>query len=587
MPSITLPNGEVRRIPGVYDTMKVVSSLTGPLPAFQIPMIAGRAVEGHPYNADASKFTEENAFTPFHFCGTADEVASYYGPASEVSRAAKFSWRHGLPMAWVVNLAPLTRASVIVTSTGPVNQVKLAPKKWGAPGSWIKVAWAANVLTVTPVRYYALISANVAAGGTRIYVNGNHSWLQEGQVVIVGANAVAGVAKTIVASGTERQANGQIRQWIDIDTTAGALTTAGYGIVLVYDLDHVENHDAATTQALLDNVNRDSDVLSAHAEATFTGIAAPLAQVEKAIKEAATWATATAGTSPAPTSTDSAAFIASRGTWWPQFAKRNQVIPRAWFLVSSDEAVHEDFRDYAIAERTRGYPIEVTSGCAWGDVDVAASDTTNPGDRAETLNCQDFHLCAGGLDGEGAFISMAGAVFGRIVSGGPGHNITHDSLIYSELEVEWDELVAGELSYLCTKGVVTYNLVIGQSIQYLICQGLNTLQNNNGTVWNVEDATTWSIMQRDLADFVARVIKTDYESLQIGADEVTLDSVKSILVRRAERSLKKRKYIVSFKINSIAVNDAGSGYDVDWGAKLRGLNDYIHVTQNILIGDDA
>lgn len=587
MPFINAPDGQVQYVPGVYDLIQVRSSLAGPLPAFHIPVIMGRAWEGHPYNADASKAAFENDFTPFKRVATDGAAAAYFGSKCELHRALQFGKRHGLPFAYAVCLSALTRASVLVTATGPVSQMTISPRKYGAPPGWTGITWDATteVLTVTPVRRFAMLAADAIISATRYYVDGSHGWLTTGASVVIGSNLVAGVTRTITATGEERQANGQLRYYIEVDSTVGSvLTTAGYGIVLQYNEVAAEVFTGITTgQVMIDTINNFSKLIIAVKHANFTN-AKPITTPRKPLIEISTWGAVVDGTSPAPTDTDLDDFITSlQATEWARFCIREQVIPQTYLLVSDDPTQHAAMRDYAASERIRGYPISVTSGCAWGDTDLASSTTTNPKVRTGALNSDDCMIVANGMDGEAPYISRAAAVWGLRVAGGPGHNLTNDRFINTSDEVEWDEIVSGELSSLCRGGVVTNKLSIGQTISYKLSQGLTTLQ-SNAVLWNEEDATTWSSMQRDLADFVARVIKSDFEEFLVGADEVDPNAVAAVLIRRAERSLEKRKFIRSFSIQSVTLNESGAGYDVEWSVVLPTTNDYMTVVQTILVG---
>ena len=67
-------------------------------------------------------------------------------------------------------------------------------------------------------------------------------------------------------------------------------------------------------------------------------------------------------------------------------------------------------------------------------------DDTDPLFRASSLNSDSVALAICGLDREAAYLSLAPALWGIRVSRGPGHNLTNDDLIFSELEVLWDEI---------------------------------------------------------------------------------------------------------------------------------------------------
>lgn len=592
MPSIFF-EGQRYYVPAVYTTTRVASSLPGPLPAFHIPVILGSGTDGHPFNADDSLVTGETAFTPFKLCNTDSACADYFGTGSELHRGMKVAKRHALPFAYMVNLSAMTRASIIAdTVTSNVEQFTLYARRFGPRWGWTKIGYATNTLTIVPVKRYAMLSANLGSSATRAYVTGGgiHDWLTVGATVTVGANDVAGVSRTILATGIELDSNGQRQQWVELSSAVGsAVNTSAYGLILQYDTDKTYTVTGMTTsQLLIDYFNDEDQIFRAVKHANFTGAVPATVASPTPLKEITAWGTATAGTSPAVTGTDLSDFIELMNAGgWDAFAVQNQVIPQTYLLLSGTSTLHATMRDYATAERVRGWPISVTTGCRWGDVVIGAGDDTDPTFRAAALNSQDVMLAAGGLDREAAYLSLAAALFGRRVSGGPGHNLTNDDFLASELEVRWDEINSGELSTLCKKGVATYKLSIGQSIRYRLSQGLSTLQANNGLIWNVSDATTWSVMQRDLADFVDRVVRTDFEESVVGADAIDANAIAAILQRRASRSLEARGHIKKggFRITAITLNDAGNGYDVAWSIRLPDTVDFITFTTTILIGE--
>lgn len=589
MPAIQTPNGRTVYIPGVYVATRVRSSLPGPLPAFHVPIILGSSWEGHHYDADDTQLSVETRLTPFSVHGTAGAVAEYYGAQSPVHRAMVWAKRHGLPLAFVCSLSSLVRASVIVTSTGPVNQCTLYARKFGAPGNWIAVEWdgTANTLELTPVKQYAMVETDIGASDIRIYLQGAQGWAVKGAIVQVAANGTAPVQRTITKSGTEQTTAGQTRYYIEVSSAPGALTTANYAIVFQWDTPGREVFTGITTgQAFIDTINEQSSLLYAVAHANFDGSDPIDIGTATALNAISAWGTVTAGTSPAHTDTDVDDFITlMNASAFEDFVSSRELLPQTYLLVTDDSSQHQAMRDYAVAEDTRGYPISVTTGVGWGDTVIGAGDDTDPTFRAAALDNQDVMLCAGGLDGEDAYLSLAPAVFGRRVQGGPGHNLTNDRLIFSTLETRWDEINSSELTDLHRAGVVTYKLSIGQNIAWKVSQGLSTLQANEGAIWNEVDGTTWSVMQRDLANFVNRVIMADFEELLVGADEVNPAAVAAVLINRAERSLLERGYITEFTIESVTLNDAGSGYDVAWSARLPTTNDFMTSTLTILIGE--
>lgn len=589
MPQITDQDGRTQVIPGVYLSTAIISSLPGPLPAFQIPVIMGSADYGRPYDYDTAKQSWEALKGAFVVAGTASAVGAAFGPGSGVHKFMQFAQRHGLPFSYVVSLSKLTRAGVLAASIGPVLELEIYPRDWGAIKGHIKIQHAsATSFKVTPIKQYTPLVTNAGATDTRLIVRDN-SWIQVGTTYSIGDNTTANVLRKVLAKGSTITADGRTEYYVDLTAViGGALTTALYAMFVEYDANNVEDFTVTDTQDIIDQVNADSKELVIAQHANFSAAVLISIPTATAIKDMTLWGAVTVGTSPVATATDVTAWVAQMNTGaWEDFAIREQLLPQAYALVMPESAAHIVMRDYAIAERTRGFAISVTTGCEWADIDLASATDTNPTVRTAALNAQEFALCAGGMDEEPAYISLAGAVFGRRIGGGVNHNLTQDGLIFSTLEVRWDEISGLELTRLHRAGVITYRMAHYTPFPFVISQGLSTLQNNSGLIWNEVTKETWSLQQRDLADFIDRVLKEDLNSSQLGADGVSPNSIAAVLVRRAKVSLEKRGYIVpgSHKIISITQNAGASGYDVNQCYKLAPLTDYITVKSTIVIGD--
>lgn len=585
----TAPDGSTVYVPGVYSLLKVVANLPGPVPEFQIPIIIGAADEArYPADFAATKQDVEDPHIPFLGLGTSSAVKTAFGPDSDLARATVYAKRHGLPFAFFVAINGLTRASVLVTSSGPTTQGTLFSKKYGAIGGHIKVqVVGGNDLAITPIKRYSMTTRNASSGATRLYVK-DSSWLIAGDTITVGDNNSANADYTVDSVGTELDTVGQVAHYIELTSALAAdITTAQYGVVLQYDDDKVEEPATfGSLQEMIDWLNQESDYLGFQKGGSYTGAGiVPLASATP-LKEIAAWSTVTAGTTPAATSGDHSDFITLLdASAWDEFAINQQVIPQAFLILEQDSDFHVLYRDWATSKRDMGEAISVTAGCAWGDTDMSASDDTNPAVRAAALNSQDFMLAAGGLDKVAAYLSLAPAIFGRRIEGGIGHNLTNDELIYTEVEKMWNERGSGELTTLHKKGVATYRLSTSRGVQMRISQGLSTLQ-GAASSWDEVTAKTPLVMQRDLADFCDRVLRDDLDGTQIGGDEVDPSTIAAVVVRRAQKTLLKRSYISEFKITNIELADNGAGYNVDWSIRLRTTNDYIGLTTSILIGEE-
>lgn len=589
MPLNTDPNGLTRYIPGVYSRIKVVSSLPGALPDFQIPVLLGAAVEGHPYNADSLKYSHETAFSPFEFVGSASAAAEYFGAESEVVTVLKWAKRQGLPGAWVSCLGALTRATVIATSAGPVSQMTVYPRKFGTPGGYIKIkCTGGTALEITPVKRWSMLASNGASGATRIYVTDN-SWVTDGMTLTIGSNAQAATTKVVGSHGTEINATGQTAYWIELTVALAAnFTTAAYALICIYDTTAVESSGTlATVQAAYDWLNNSSRLLGAKQEATFNGAVAALTAVATAtaIKDLSTWSTNAGGASPAPTSSDFDDFItAMEATEWDAFLLRESVKPRLFYIADPSSTVHGAFRDWAVQKRSEGSPIAVVTGCDWADIAVDAANDTDPTFRAAALDSQDVQLVAGGIDRLAAYLSHGPQVWGIRARMPVNHNLTNDRLFYSELEVQWDERGSGDLTTLHKDGVSTYRLGDVPPYRFVVSQGLNTLQDNDNA-WNVGTADTCLTMQRDNADYVDRTVKDGLMGQQLGADGVNPTSIAATIIKRGDALLKRGYITQQITISSITLNDSGSGYDVVWSFKQDPTIDFINSTAEVLIGD--
>lgn len=589
MPSVTTPQGRQAFVPGVYSGFDVVSDLPGALPEFQVPIVVSEAEEGYPADVRASQLAHEN-LSPWKLRGTSSSVKEWFGRDSDMAVAYAAAKKHGLPQAYCVAINSLTRQSVIATSTGPINQMTVYAQKYGAPPNYIKLRFSGGILEATPLANFSRLTANAAIGATRIYVRDN-SWVQVDSTITLGANNVTAFTKVVSAIGTELDpTTGQVLYWIEVTVAlASAITTAQYALICEYDDNSKETSPAFSAgegQLLLDWLQNESEYLNGLKHAAFTGALPITIGTATALKDISTWSTNTPGTTPAATSTDHTDFITDLdASEWDQFALETQSIAQAFLIVDGSSTIHASWRDFAVAKRTEGYAISVTTGARWGDVEIGAGNDTDPLFRLAALNSQDVCLAIGGIDRQDAYLSLAPAAFGRRIEKGIPHNLTNDDLFYTELEVQWDERNSGELTALHKAGALTYRLSVQSSIRYRISEGLNTLQANDNS-WNETTDDTCLIMQRDLADFVDRVLKLDLDEKQVGQERVTADTVAAVVIRRAEKSLLRRGLITDFAITSITLNESGTGFDVRWTVRLPVTTDFITMVTTILIGEE-
>lgn len=585
MPQVVDFNGVTRYVPGTYNAFQIITDNPGPLPDFLVPMIVGQADQGYPLDlaSNSDRFAFE-ASDPWLETTNTTAIAQQFGAKSELHVAATFAWRHGLGRAYVAALNAITRAKVIaITAVGPVNQIYVRPRLWGAPPGWHRIRFASNIWAVQRVSAFTPLVANASSGGTRAYVR-DGSWIRKGQTVYVGDNDSANTAYVVKAVGKEIS-GGQERWYVDITTTfAAAYTTAQYGGLAIYESAVRVSAAASTANDLVAAINAEG-TFAAEIHADNTALPDAVASLV-AFKDNTSWGTVTDGTSPALATSDVTALVTHMdGGGWETFVQRKRVVPRGYLLVSSSATNHATMRDYSIAERTRGYPISVCFGVAWGDTSTTAGDTTSAVFRVASLDCQDCMLVANGHNKQAAYLSTAAAVFGRHMSGGINHNLTNDAFVgVEEWEVSWSRSTA-QLETLIRAGVITNRLLLQNgSSGWVISQGLNTLQNNAGLIWNIGDQTTAYIHQRDLADFTARTLVFDLDAQAVGADAIQDATVIQLVQGRVRRSLIPAGYVVAFSMGGVVLNTAGNGYEVRFTTRYPAPIDFITTLNSIQIG---
>lgn len=589
MPAFNTPRGTTEYIPGVYSYLEVVSSLAGALPNWQVPCIAGSAPLGQPYNVQDSAQDIEGEQYGWFLAASTGAAGAQFGYGSELYKAFAQAKRHGLGAAFLVNLAALTRFTVTLEQGAAVAEIDLYPKLWGAPTNYYKITWDGTNWTTVPVGRFSMLEANASIGDTKVQVTDN-SWMSPGQTVQLADNAGSGGTESLVVKRTYTQrVSGVVQQWVEFESAlTAALATASYGLVCIHDEGAKETSpDLADGNELLSWLQDASLYFTAEAGSGFTGTAIDN-QTETILRDASAWSAVTLATSPAATSTEHTDWIADLdASEWDRFVLQQQVVPQAFLVVSPSSTIHATWRDFAIAKRQEGYPISVVTGNDTGQAVLDAGDDTDPLFRLAALISQDVALCLGGMDGEPPYLSLAPAVFGRRIEGGPRHNLTNDELLYTDLAVQWDERGSKELTRIHQYGGITYRLNITTSgARFVISQGLNTLQNNANS-WNEGTNDTPLIMQRDLADFVDWTLRADLRGEQLGADEVSPNTIGAVMERRVD-SLVKRGVLDAdndFRIDSSTISDNGAGYDVDYSIRLPVTSDYIGLRGRILVGE--
>ena len=591
MPQVLAPDGQTYVVPGVYTSIQAALNGAGPLPEFQVPVLIADSYAGYPSNftTNTGRLDSELNLLPFLDIGNTTTCQEIFGAASDLSVIYANAKRNGLPRAWCIGAGQMVRAKIVVRSTGPVAQFDIVGYYWGFLANWTKIRFTSGGIFGYQVpQKISKITTNVTTGDTRIYVDDN-SWAVPGMAIEIGDNNTANSAAVVYAKGVELSTTGQPRYWIRLVAAASdAYATADYAAIALYGsgVSVSPVFSSGQGQDLIDWINSTRVLKAQRIAASFTG-ALPIAIASlTALKDISTWGTMTPGTAPASSASTYTDFVSAMNDGlWERFITQARVFPRAWYVGSSASDTHAVWRDYALQERaaSRGYPISVTTGCAWGDTDLSASNSTNPVYRSGLLNSQDIDLGASGADGQAAYLTLAAAAWGRLCSGGLPHNLTNDPLEgFTTFEATWNEAGLGELTELCRGGVFTYiNRFLRGAVTPVISQGLSTLQANTQLWFNLgSEGYTWSRQQRDLADFVDRNIKIDFMNQVIGL-EVDVNIVRTTLVTRGQQLI-TRGILVSFRVISVTRNIEANGWDFLWNAELPGLTDYVTGTTTIL-----
>lgn len=598
-------NGQEQWIPGAAVREDVVSQGAVAIGGFLVPIIVGDAFEGHPYNASSLQYASEESLTAFKYVGTDSGVARYFGPGSDIAVAAKYYKRGGGPGAYFVCSAPLTRASIPVTSTGPVNQFTLYGAKFGAPSNFIKVQWASSIMSITPVRNFALLSVAAASTAKRIYLKGGckyqkpHDWIVQGQTVNFGDGATAAFTGVVAAKGEEFSSTGQVLYYIDLTTAIGtALAITEWACVFEYDANAVivsPTFAAGDGQGLIDWINtnawyRGEKILGAHRHADFTGALPIAVSSATVLREISAWGSVTDGTSPAGGLTNHQSITDSlESTWWDEFRATYDKTPYAFLICSSDTSIHADwsaFATLAAANALAPVPgwqnVAIYTGAAYGDTSVTATNSTSAVWRAAQINSQYFRLFAGQVDRLAPYLSFAAYGFGLRIGRGEVHDLTNDPLgTEAEITQRWDEVNLGQLTALIRAGVITYQLSASAPVQYVISAGVTTSQASR-EVWNEATNATSVDMTRVLADFAQAYLRQLYSSEPFtGGDEVDIPLITSA-ANDSLAYLLSRGIASEVSLQTVSLADNGAGYNITPRIKYRVPNWFQNITIEVV-----
>lgn len=585
MPQVTDANGVTHVEPGYYGVIRASPNGPGPLPNFLVPAMVVDSYSGYPSNwiSASDRFTDELTRLPFVLVTDSAGAKTAFGDGSDMVTAFNVAKRHGLPRAYCISAGKLVRWSIIVPATGPVSQFTLGGYYWGFPAGWTKIKFASSIFSYSVPEKISKITANVASGATRIYVD-RTDWVVEGHRLELGDNDSANEAVVVLAIGRETNSDGTYKPFIDLTAaTSAAYTTSAYAAIALYGTNVVASSafSAGEGQKVIDWINANGGTaLRAQRHANFTGVLPIAVSALTPMKDIGVWGTKALGTSPAGSASDIQDFLDDLDEQlFEDFVAAVGVQPREWFFGTSDGTAQANVSTWLRTQRalSEAAGAAATVGCAWGDTVISASDSTSPTYRARQSDNQDLRIVTPGADGLGSNLSLAPAVFGLRIGGGLRGNLTNKRLLgFSVYEKRWTR---ANREALCQGGVISYKLVsIGGAALPVVIQGLNTLQSNAAT-WN-DNGTTPFIHQRSLADFVDFVLKTDCIDRVIG-NEVNVDFVRGMVATRAD-ALIEDGYIASFVVNSIERNAEGNGFDIDWLVTLPGVTDYVTAITTIL-----
>jgi len=510
MPDYTKKNGSKVADPGVAEyTETVVLRRPPATPPFPVPVIVGTARTGYPYNFDTLKKAGESAYGAFRYVTSDAEAHAMCGVATEIPIAFRNAQEKGLSDCFLANVAPLTRAQVIVTSAGPVNEFALYSRLFGAIGGHASVKFAAGVFSYKPVKNFALLSAAVLVTDKRILVEGQDpdynpiGWMSPGMTVYLGDNDTPDFPVVVSATGRDLDATGQWQYYFDLTAATGTAVevTTKYGcVVLLGEEELSTTFGAGTGQALVDWINQNCTSFAVQKEATFAGAIPITVAALTPIKDlAATWGAITQGTSPVAADADYLAFFpAYEATYWDQFRNQFNLVPRTHLLTASSAIAHGYAKTFAKARRAAGNPIQLILGAAYGAIVLAAVDATNPLVCTAALNNQDIDEFFGQFDRLPPALSMAARAFGMWVSGGSKFSITRKTIKDGTPTITkiW---TAAERKQIIQGGGITYMLSPGATPEWQFTSGVSTNQ-DRATTWSSASNTTCMVAARNCID---------------------------------------------------------------------------------------
>jgi len=554
-------NGKNYIIPQAVSIIKIIKESGAPLPDFSIPLIVAEQWQGVPYSDTDTEqirgFSQENL------------VRDYYGSQSEMLVAFQYFKKHGGAGCYCLGARSATKSEATLPDDAAGDSIDLTSKDWGAYTGDTAVTIVAGtadanavVFTITPSKNVVYLTADsgtddtIEVATTLNYKVGDKVWLTDKSTTKVQKTIKSLIEDTsitfenVIASEVTKANNARIYQ-------EGEEEVSGELAVFSEIINWFEDECTYLSAAKATGATKVPDVMAKTCMKDIAG--------------------AIPGTSPTPT-------LDADGDW----DKIRAMLPdkirdfgiRLIAPIVSDHDDHLSWRDFAISQRTANKPVQIMVGGAKGDIVLAAGDSTDPTYRSYSLNNQDVILAAPGLDDEGAYLTTAPAILGLRSGNALDHNLTRDGIVASSIEKDWSTTTDRET--LIKKGILG---VAKDRRGFFVLKGVNSLQDNLATGgWNVDGATTWLPMQRDLIDYADYTLRTGIDNDIIGADGVTAQSL-AVYIGATIDSLMATGYYLDFKIESIERDiETGEGWRVEWAAKNVGETNYVGITTHLYVG---
>ena len=562
--------GKVYYVPGVYSVTQIINLGGNQIPAFNIGVIIGKHQSLKPYTVGTgSTPTAAPGFIlPFSDLASLTAAGGPEGD-SEILTFARYAKSVGAGQFFALGVDPHTQAALPVPNATPVTAFTLKPIKWGATANDITLAITASVHTLTPTKNVTALTVN---SGTGVSVSVKNSSLYHiGDTVYIASNAVGGYTPQALIVGA-------------IDTTPGAntvtFTTAVTVSALVTDnarlfMDDTANQEvssaALTTVALVQAFYASSKIVTCTMAPTVTLMPVTFASARLRVS-----AGVTLGTWVDATPTDWVNIANNFQRWNDEIAASYKFYMRVVGASVASATIHATLAAMATTMRTNGNPIKVVTGCALADYAAATSAANYPVVRAQTLNTDEILLAGAGLDSLDAYKTLAGEVFGQILAGNVGHNLTHGQVACTTVEKSYGQLDATYLTFV-QSGVI---MIQSTKFGYVLSQGVTTFQ-NQATTFDQTTGRTYLSACRDLADYDTMAANQALLN-QVGADGVTANAIAIILNNLGVLELQMG--IVIAQPVTLSIVKSGNGWIATRQVQIGAPTDFIGVITQIIVG---